>query len=113
VAAMTVRRVVVDHVLFVVEDLSASRRLSTAALAPLGSIELHVQEDGVHDGAEGLDDFSMYGGAPVTSGAHMPFELATAVLSTRSSTPRSKAAPRLEPHRASGRGIPRATTRHP
>jgi hypothetical protein len=33
---MAVRRVVVDHVLFVVVDLDASRGLYTAALAPLG-----------------------------------------------------------------------------
>lgn len=33
---MTDRHVVVDHVLFVVADLEASRRLYTAALAPLG-----------------------------------------------------------------------------
>jgi catechol 2,3-dioxygenase-like lactoylglutathione lyase family enzyme len=33
---MVTGRVVVDHVLFVVADLDASRRLYTAALAPLG-----------------------------------------------------------------------------
>jgi hypothetical protein len=44
---VTVRRIVVDHVLFVVEDLEASRRLHTAALAPLGLVELYVQDDGV------------------------------------------------------------------
>jgi catechol 2,3-dioxygenase-like lactoylglutathione lyase family enzyme len=49
---MTVRRVVIDHVLFVVSDLAASRHLYTAALAPLGYEELRVQEDGVHYGAE-------------------------------------------------------------
>jgi hypothetical protein len=49
---MAVRRVV-DHVLFVVGDL-ASRRMYRAALAPLGYEELHVQEDGVHYGADGL-----------------------------------------------------------
>jgi len=74
VGRMTVRRIVVDHVLFVVEDLGASRRLYTAALAPLGYVELHVQEDGVHSGAEGLDDFSIYRGAPVTSAAHIAFD---------------------------------------
>jgi hypothetical protein len=36
---VTVRRIVVDRVLFVVEDLDASRRLYTAALAPLGYTE--------------------------------------------------------------------------
>src|SRR6266576_6750666 len=50
VKRMTVRRVIVDHVLFVVEDLAASRRLYTAALAPLGHEELYVQEDCVSYG---------------------------------------------------------------
>jgi catechol 2,3-dioxygenase-like lactoylglutathione lyase family enzyme len=73
---MTVRRVVVDHVLFVVEDLEASRRLYTAALAPLGYEELHVQEDGVSYGAEGLDDFTISRGEPVTTAAHVAFDAA-------------------------------------
>jgi catechol 2,3-dioxygenase-like lactoylglutathione lyase family enzyme len=70
---MTVRRVVVDHVLFVVEDMDASRRLYTAALAPLGYEELHVQDDGVSYGAEDLDDFTISRGAPVTTAAHVAF----------------------------------------
>ena len=41
---MTTRLIVVDHVLFVVEDLAACRRLYTAALAPIGFVELHVQD---------------------------------------------------------------------
>lgn len=73
---MTVRRVVVDHVLFVVEDLDASRRLFTAALAPVGYTELHVQEDGVRYGAERFDDFAIYQGNPVTTAAHVAFEAA-------------------------------------
>ena len=73
---MTTRRVVVDHVLFVVADLAASRRLYTAALAPLGYQELHVQEDGVHYGAEGMDDFAIYQGSPVTVAAHVAFDAA-------------------------------------
>src|SRR6185503_11493456 len=36
------QRFIVDHVLFVVSDLHASRRLYTAALAPLGFEELYV-----------------------------------------------------------------------
>src|SRR5947207_1551672 len=56
---MTTRRVIVDHVLFVVSDLEASRRFYTAALAPLGLEELHVQADGVGYGAGGLDDFTI------------------------------------------------------
>jgi catechol 2,3-dioxygenase-like lactoylglutathione lyase family enzyme len=70
---MTVRRIVVDHVLFVVGDLDASRRLYTAALAPLGFEELLVEERGVHYGAEGMDDFAIYLGSPVTSAAHVAF----------------------------------------
>jgi len=73
---VTTRRIVVDHVLFVVSDLAASRRLYTAALAPVGYEELHVQEDGVHYGAEGLDDFAIYQGAPVTTAAHVGFDAA-------------------------------------
>ncbi len=53
---MTVRRAVVDHVLFVVADLDASRGLYTAALASLGYEELYVQDDCVSYGAEELDD---------------------------------------------------------
>lgn len=70
---MTVRRVIVDHVLFVVTDLDASRRLYTAALAPLGYEELHVQEDGVSYGADELDDFTISRGEPVTTAAHVAF----------------------------------------
>jgi catechol 2,3-dioxygenase-like lactoylglutathione lyase family enzyme len=70
---MTIRRVVVDHVLFVVSDLDASRRLYTAALAPLGYEELHVQHDGVSYGAEDLDDFAITRGTPVTTAAHVAF----------------------------------------
>jgi hypothetical protein len=32
---------------------------------------LHVQDDGVHYGAEGMDDFAIYRGAPVTTAAHV------------------------------------------
>ena len=70
---MSVRRVIVDHVLFVVVDLNASRRLYTAALAPLGYEELHVQDDGVGYGAEDLDDFWIAQGEPVTTAAHVAF----------------------------------------
>jgi catechol 2,3-dioxygenase-like lactoylglutathione lyase family enzyme len=71
---MTVRRIVVDHVLFVVEDIDASRRLYTAALAPLGYDELYVQEDCVSYGAEDLDDFTICRGSPVTAYAHLAFD---------------------------------------
>jgi catechol 2,3-dioxygenase-like lactoylglutathione lyase family enzyme len=66
----------VDHVLFVVSDLAESCRLYTAALAPVGYEELHVQEDGVHYGVDGLDDFAIYQGAPVTTAAHLAFDAA-------------------------------------
>ena len=70
---MTVRRVVVDHMLFVVADLDASRGLYTAALAPLGYEELYVQDDCVSYGAEDLDDFTICRGEPVTTAAHVAF----------------------------------------
>ena len=70
---MSVRRVVVDHVLFVVADLDASRALYTAALAPLGYEELFVQDDCVSYGAEDLDDFTICRGEPVTTAAHVAF----------------------------------------
>jgi hypothetical protein len=66
--------VVVDHVLFVVEDFAASRRLYTAALAPMGFEELYVKDDGVGYGADGLDDFSISQGSPVTVAAHVAFD---------------------------------------
>jgi catechol 2,3-dioxygenase-like lactoylglutathione lyase family enzyme len=71
---MTVRRIVVDHVLFVVEDLDASRRIYTPALGPLGYVELHVQEDGVSYGVDDLDDFVIARGSPVTTAAHVAFD---------------------------------------
>ena len=70
---MEVRRVVVDHVLFVVEDLAPSRRLYTAALAPLGYEELVVQADCISYGTDDLDDFAICEGRPVTSAAHVAF----------------------------------------
>jgi catechol 2,3-dioxygenase-like lactoylglutathione lyase family enzyme len=71
---MTSRTIVVDHVLFVVEDLDACRRLYTTALAEVGIVELHVQDDGVHYGREDLDDFAIYRGSPVTVAAHVAFD---------------------------------------
>jgi class 3 adenylate cyclase len=70
---MTTRRVVVDHVLFVVQDLAASRELYTAALEPLGYCELSAKDDGVQYGADGMDGFAISEGSPVTSGAHVAF----------------------------------------
>ena len=71
---MTDRHVVVDHVLFVVSDLSASRRLYTAALAPLGIEELYVEPDCVAYGRHELDDFVLCEGSPATTAAHVAFD---------------------------------------
>jgi catechol 2,3-dioxygenase-like lactoylglutathione lyase family enzyme len=71
---MTVRRVVVDHVVLVVRDLEASRRFYRTALAPLGIQELKVEPDGVSFGAEGLDDFAVVAGGQPTTGAHVAFD---------------------------------------
>ena len=70
---MPERWIIVDHVLFVVDDLDASRRLYTAALAALEYVELHVQDDGVHHGTEDLDDFAIYRGSPITTASHVAF----------------------------------------
>jgi hypothetical protein len=71
---VTSRTIIVDHVLFVVEDLDASRRLYPAALAEVGIAELRVQADGVNYGREDLDDFAISLGAPVTTAAHVAFD---------------------------------------
>jgi catechol 2,3-dioxygenase-like lactoylglutathione lyase family enzyme len=71
---MTVRRVVVDHVVLVVADLEASRRFYRAALAPLGIEELNAESDGVAFGADGLDDFAIVAGRRPTTGAHVAFD---------------------------------------
>ena len=73
---MTDRHVVVDHVLFVVEDFQASRRLYTAALAPLGMVELNPEPTCVSYGRQDLDDFSICEGSPVTTAAHVAFDAA-------------------------------------
>ena len=52
---MTSRTIIVDHVLFVVEDLDASRRLYMAALAEVGITELRVEPDCVSYGREERD----------------------------------------------------------
>ena len=73
---MTDRHVVVDHVLFVVEDLPASRRLYTAALAPLGIEELSEEPNCVAYGRQELDDFAICEGSPVTTASHVAFDAA-------------------------------------
>lgn len=66
----------VDHVLFVVADLPASRRLFTAALAPLEIEELNVEPDCVAYGRHELDDFAICEGSPVTTASHVAFDAA-------------------------------------
>jgi len=73
---MTDRHVIVDHVLFVVEDLPASRRLYTAALAPLGIGELLEEPNCVSYGRHELDDFTICEGSPVTIASHVAFDAA-------------------------------------
>jgi catechol 2,3-dioxygenase-like lactoylglutathione lyase family enzyme len=73
---MTERLIIVDHVLFVVEDYPASRRLFTAALAPLGIEELNEEPNCISYGREDLDDFSICEGSPVTTAAHVAFDAA-------------------------------------
>ena len=73
---MTERLIIVDHVLFVVEDYPASRRLYTAALAPLGIEELNEEPNCISYGREQLDDFTICEGSPVTTAAHVAFDAA-------------------------------------
>ena len=73
---MTERLIIVDHVLFVVEDFPASRRLYTAALAPLGIEELYEEPNCISYGRQQLDDFSICEGSPVTTAAHVAFDAA-------------------------------------
>ena len=73
---MTERLIIVDHVLFVVQDFPASRGLYTAALAPLGMEELYVETNCVSYGRQDLDDFSICEGSPVTTAAHVAFDAA-------------------------------------
>jgi catechol 2,3-dioxygenase-like lactoylglutathione lyase family enzyme len=74
---MVQRRVVVDHVVLVVSDLTASDRFYTEALAPLGFERLREDDvdRGVAYGLEGLDDFAITpaGEAPPTTSAHVAF----------------------------------------
>jgi catechol 2,3-dioxygenase-like lactoylglutathione lyase family enzyme len=71
---MTERLIIVDHVLFVVEDFPASRHLYTAALAPLGFEELYEEPNCISYGRQDLDDFSICEGSPVTTAAHVAFD---------------------------------------
>ncbi len=107
---MTERLIIVDHVLFVVEDFPASRRLYTAALAPLGMEELYEEPNCISYGRQDLDDFSICEGSPVTTAAHVAFDAADRERSTRSSRPRSPRARAPAASPASGSSIPTAIT---
>lgn len=73
---MTIRRVVVDHVDFLVRDLTESRRFYEAILAPLG-FEVMIEEDAsCAFGVKGSEDFAIDLIAPgdtPTTGAHVAF----------------------------------------
>lgn len=71
---MAVRRIVVDHVLFVLRDLDISRRFYERALQPLGFSILYEQAACVAFGAEGVDDFAICQGKQdeaTTTAAHV------------------------------------------
>jgi catechol 2,3-dioxygenase-like lactoylglutathione lyase family enzyme len=71
-----VRRIVVDHVLFVVRDVVMSRRFYEAALEPLGITLLYAQADCAAFGLEGADDFAVCqanAGEPATTATHIAF----------------------------------------
>jgi predicted lactoylglutathione lyase len=71
-----VRTIVVDHVLFVVKDLRASRAFYTTALEPLGYQVMSEQEDGLNLGLGKADDFAIFQGKlgePTTTAAHVAF----------------------------------------
>lgn len=70
------RRIIVDHVAFVVADLAASSAMYERLLKPLGFTVLYRQPTSVGFGADGLDDFGLNecaAGEPPTSAAHVAF----------------------------------------
>ena len=70
------RRVVIDHVAFVVADLDAAAALYEAALAPLGFTVLYRSSAVVAFGVDDLDDFGLNqatAGEPATTAAHVAF----------------------------------------
>ena len=70
---MTARTVVVDHVVFVVSDLDASRRFYQAALAPLGFHVVSEEEKCVGFGLKGADDFAICRDGEPSTRAHVAF----------------------------------------
>jgi predicted lactoylglutathione lyase len=70
---MTVRRVVVDHVVLVVSDLAASRRFYEACLAPLGFSVLYEDGPCVAFGVEKADDFGICSDGEPSTRAHVAF----------------------------------------
>ena len=71
---VTDRHVVVDHVLFVVADFAASRRLYTAALAPLGMEEMNPSPIASPTAGTTSTTSRSVQGEPVTTAAHVAFD---------------------------------------
>jgi catechol 2,3-dioxygenase-like lactoylglutathione lyase family enzyme len=70
------RRIIVDHVAFVVTDLGASATLYDRLLAPLGFTVLYRHTTSVGFGVDGLDDFGLNEATPgetPTTAAHVAF----------------------------------------
>jgi catechol 2,3-dioxygenase-like lactoylglutathione lyase family enzyme len=70
------RRIIVDHVAFVVTDLAASTALYEQLLTPLGFTVLYRHSTGVGFGADEIDDFALNEatpGEPPTTAAHVAF----------------------------------------
>lgn len=70
---MTTRRIVVDHVGILVQDLAISRTFYEAALAPLGFHVMYEDVDGAAFGLKGADDFSIHLHTKPTTQAHIAF----------------------------------------
>jgi catechol 2,3-dioxygenase-like lactoylglutathione lyase family enzyme len=70
---LTVRRVVVDHVVLLVRDLEESERFYSSALEPLGFGLLSRKGDCVSYGVDDLDDFAICRSPEPTNRAHVAF----------------------------------------
>ena len=64
---------VIDHVVLLVRDHVASRRLYEAALAALGFAVLYESDDGAAFGLDGADDFALYRNDRPGTRAHVAF----------------------------------------
>jgi len=71
---MSLRRVVIDHVDLLVQDLDASRRFYEAALAPLGFALVDHSADSASFGLPDADDFGLNrADGRATTRAHVAF----------------------------------------